>query len=61
MMKIYDFGYILIEVWALVYLVFSFSSQIPWATCNNTWNTGTSSTTEFRFNLSSLRKGQIIV
>ncbi|XP_036440993.1 sodium- and chloride-dependent GABA transporter 2-like [Colossoma macropomum] len=25
--------------WALFYLVFSFSSQLPWATCNNTWNT----------------------
>ncbi|XP_068195983.1 sodium- and chloride-dependent GABA transporter 3-like [Antennarius striatus] len=31
--------YILIEVWALFYLVFSFRSQLPWATCNNTWNT----------------------
>ncbi|XP_068195982.1 sodium- and chloride-dependent GABA transporter 2-like [Antennarius striatus] len=31
--------YILIEAWALFYLVFSFRSQLPWATCNNTWNT----------------------
>ncbi|KAM7400112.1 hypothetical protein PAMA_004691 [Pampus argenteus] len=38
-MKMYDFGYILIQVWALFYLVFSFSSQLPWATCDNTWNT----------------------
>ncbi|XP_068195986.1 sodium- and chloride-dependent GABA transporter 3-like [Antennarius striatus] len=31
--------YIIIEAWALFYLVFSFRSQLPWATCNNTWNT----------------------
>ncbi|XP_062285093.1 sodium- and chloride-dependent betaine transporter-like [Scomber scombrus] len=39
-MKLYDFSYILIQVWALFYLVFSFRSQLPWATCDNTWNTG---------------------
>ncbi|XP_054483626.1 sodium- and chloride-dependent GABA transporter 3-like [Anoplopoma fimbria] len=33
------FTYILIEVWALFYLVFSFRSQFPWANCENTWNT----------------------
>ncbi|XP_062285088.1 sodium- and chloride-dependent GABA transporter 3-like [Scomber scombrus] len=33
------FIYILIEAWALFYLVFSFRSQLPWATCDNTWNT----------------------
>ncbi|XP_023280248.1 sodium- and chloride-dependent GABA transporter 3-like [Seriola lalandi dorsalis] len=33
------FIYILIEAWALFYLVFSFRSQIPWASCENTWNT----------------------
>uniref|UniRef100_A0A8P4GE11 Transporter n=1 Tax=Dicentrarchus labrax TaxID=13489 RepID=A0A8P4GE11_DICLA len=33
------FIYILIEVWALLYLVFSFRSQLPWASCENTWNT----------------------
>ncbi|KAM7400111.1 hypothetical protein PAMA_004690 [Pampus argenteus] len=37
--KFYDFSYILIQVWALFYLVFSFKSQLPWATCDNTWNT----------------------
>ncbi|XP_068195987.1 sodium- and chloride-dependent GABA transporter 3-like [Antennarius striatus] len=31
--------YIMIEVWGLFYLVFSFRSQLSWATCNNTWNT----------------------
>ncbi|KAK5904479.1 hypothetical protein CesoFtcFv8_006037 [Champsocephalus esox] len=31
--------YILILSWALLYLVFSFSSQLPWASCNNYWNT----------------------
>ncbi|XP_053186776.1 sodium- and chloride-dependent betaine transporter-like [Scomber japonicus] len=38
-LKLYDFIYILIQVWALFYLVFSFRSQLPWATCDNTWNT----------------------
>ncbi|XP_075993675.1 sodium- and chloride-dependent betaine transporter-like [Genypterus blacodes] len=36
---IYGFGYILVEVWALFYLMFSFRAQLPWASCNNTWNT----------------------
>ncbi|XP_036977157.1 sodium- and chloride-dependent GABA transporter 2-like [Acanthopagrus latus] len=31
--------YIIILSWALLYLVFSFSPQLPWATCNNYWNT----------------------
>ncbi|XP_045907887.1 sodium- and chloride-dependent GABA transporter 3-like [Micropterus dolomieu] len=34
------FIYVLIEAWALFYLVFSFRSQLPWAHCENTWNTG---------------------
>ncbi|XP_030607471.1 sodium- and chloride-dependent GABA transporter 3-like [Archocentrus centrarchus] len=38
-MKLYDFSYILIQVWALFYLVFSFRSQLPWVSCENTWNT----------------------
>ncbi|KAL2096208.1 hypothetical protein ACEWY4_008356 [Coilia grayii] len=31
--------YIVILAWALLYLCFSFSSELPWATCNNIWNT----------------------
>ncbi|KAF7219401.1 sodium- and chloride-dependent GABA transporter 2 [Nothobranchius furzeri] len=31
--------YIIILSWALLYLVFSFSSQLPWASCSNYWNT----------------------
>ncbi|XP_064157998.1 sodium- and chloride-dependent GABA transporter 2-like isoform X1 [Anguilla rostrata] len=30
--------YINILAWALFYLYFSFSSQLPWASCSNTWN-----------------------
>ena len=33
--------YIIILSWALLYLVFSFSSQLPWANCNNYWNSRT--------------------
>ncbi|XP_058497785.1 sodium- and chloride-dependent GABA transporter 3-like [Solea solea] len=39
MMKVYDFSYILVQVWAIFYLVFSFQSELPWANCDNTWNT----------------------
>ncbi|KAI3374653.1 hypothetical protein L3Q82_021224, partial [Scortum barcoo] len=38
-MRLYDFSYIVLQVWALFYLVFSFRSQFPWASCENTWNT----------------------
>ncbi|KAG9272904.1 sodium- and chloride-dependent GABA transporter 2-like isoform X1 [Astyanax mexicanus] len=31
--------YIIVLAWAMFYLVFSFSSQLPWATCDNSWNT----------------------
>ncbi|CAB1348153.1 unnamed protein product [Coregonus sp. 'balchen'] len=31
--------YIIILAWALFYLVFSFSAQLPWASCSNPWNT----------------------
>ncbi|XP_073690070.1 sodium- and chloride-dependent GABA transporter 2-like [Garra rufa] len=31
--------YIIILAWAFFYLIFSFSSQLPWASCDNTWNT----------------------
>ncbi|XP_040027437.2 sodium- and chloride-dependent GABA transporter 2 [Gasterosteus aculeatus] len=31
--------YMLILAWALFYLVFSFSPQLPWASCDNYWNT----------------------
>ncbi|KAI5623797.1 hypothetical protein C0J50_16478, partial [Silurus asotus] len=31
--------YIIILAWALLYLVLSFKSQLPWATCDNAWNT----------------------
>ncbi|XP_068190814.1 sodium- and chloride-dependent GABA transporter 3-like [Antennarius striatus] len=37
--KLFDSSFIIIQAWALFYLIFSFSSQLPWATCENTWNT----------------------
>ncbi|XP_029380726.1 sodium- and chloride-dependent betaine transporter-like [Echeneis naucrates] len=39
MMKLYDFCYIVVQAWALFYLVFSFRSELPWVSCSNTWNT----------------------
>ncbi|XP_069769183.1 creatine transporter, partial [Narcine bancroftii] len=31
--------YILVLAWSCFYLAHSFSSPLPWASCNNTWNT----------------------
>ncbi|KAK9528930.1 hypothetical protein VZT92_013058 [Zoarces viviparus] len=31
--------YIIILAWAFLYLFSSFSSELPWATCHNSWNT----------------------
>lgn len=33
-------SYIVILAWAFLYFFSSFSGELPWATCNNTWNTG---------------------
>ncbi|XP_058259926.1 sodium- and chloride-dependent GABA transporter 2-like isoform X2 [Hemibagrus wyckioides] len=33
--------YIIIMAWAFFYLFSSFSSELPWASCNNSWNTET--------------------
>lgn len=33
-------SYIVILAWGFLYLFSSFSATLPWATCNNTWNTG---------------------
>lgn len=46
--KLYDFIFVMIQVWSLVYLGFSFSSQLPWANCDNTWNTGTCKTVKLK-------------
>lgn len=32
--------YIVILAWAFLYLFFSFNSELPWASCKNSWNTG---------------------
>ena len=33
--------YNVVIAWALYYMFASFRSQIPWASCNNTWNSDT--------------------
>lgn len=33
--------YIVIIVWAFLYLLAAFSFELPWASCKNGWNTGT--------------------
>uniref|UniRef100_A0A667XFM6 Transporter n=1 Tax=Myripristis murdjan TaxID=586833 RepID=A0A667XFM6_9TELE len=38
--------YIIILAWAFLYLFSSFSSKLPWANCQNSWNTGTNINTE---------------
>ncbi|XP_019751340.1 sodium- and chloride-dependent GABA transporter 2-like isoform X2 [Hippocampus comes] len=35
------FYYVIILAWAFRYLFASFSSELPWASCLNSWNTGT--------------------
>uniref|UniRef100_A0A8C4RH73 Transporter n=1 Tax=Erpetoichthys calabaricus TaxID=27687 RepID=A0A8C4RH73_ERPCA len=35
----FNFTYIIILAWAFFYLFHSFSKELPWASCNNTWNT----------------------
>ncbi|XP_030584510.1 solute carrier family 6 member 11a [Archocentrus centrarchus] len=32
-------SYIVVLAWAFLYLFSSFSGELPWATCNNAWNT----------------------
>ncbi|XP_068605330.1 sodium- and chloride-dependent GABA transporter 3-like [Brachionichthys hirsutus] len=47
--------YVIVEAWTIFYLVFSFRSQLPWVTCNNTWNTATCLT---KFNSSNATANQ---
>ncbi|KAF6719657.1 Sodium- and chloride-dependent GABA transporter 2 [Oryzias melastigma] len=35
-----NFYYIIVLAWGIFYLSFSFSWELPWSSCNNTWNTG---------------------
>ncbi|XP_076153611.1 sodium- and chloride-dependent GABA transporter 2-like [Alosa pseudoharengus] len=36
-----NFYYIIVLAWGIFYFYFSFSWDLPWASCNNTWNTET--------------------
>ncbi|KAK7938253.1 hypothetical protein WMY93_001579 [Mugilogobius chulae] len=37
--QMFSRAYIIILAWALLYLVYSFRSVLPWASCSNAWNT----------------------
>lgn len=37
-----NFYYIIVLAWGIFYLSFSFSWDLAWSSCNNTWNTGDS-------------------
>uniref|UniRef100_A0A3P9HH39 Transporter n=1 Tax=Oryzias latipes TaxID=8090 RepID=A0A3P9HH39_ORYLA len=39
--------YIIILAWTLLYLFSSFGSELPWVSCNNSWNTGNTKTSIF--------------
>uniref|UniRef100_A0A3Q3J385 Transporter n=1 Tax=Monopterus albus TaxID=43700 RepID=A0A3Q3J385_MONAL len=34
-----NFYYIIVLAWGIFYLAFSFSQDLAWSSCNNTWNT----------------------
>lgn len=38
--QLYSRVYIIILAWALLYLIYCFRDPLPWATCDNPWNTG---------------------
>lgn len=46
--------YIIILAWAFLYLFSSFSSELPWATCKNSWNTGDNAYTVITWHFYSL-------
>ena len=35
-----NFYYIIVLAWGIFYLSYSFSWDLAWSSCNNTWNTG---------------------
>ncbi|CAN9505925.1 unnamed protein product [Ophioblennius macclurei] len=39
MIQLYSRTYIIVLAWALLYLIYCFRDPLPWATCNNPWNT----------------------
>ncbi|KAJ0001077.1 hypothetical protein NQD34_006097 [Periophthalmus magnuspinnatus] len=39
MIQLFSRAYIIILAWALLYLVYCFRAVLPWASCNNPWNT----------------------
>uniref|UniRef100_UPI00358E86DF sodium- and chloride-dependent taurine transporter-like isoform X2 n=1 Tax=Myxine glutinosa TaxID=7769 RepID=UPI00358E86DF len=46
-------NYIIILAWALYYLAHSFTNNLPWSNCNNTWNTQDCMEDILRYNLTT--------
>lgn len=41
-----NFYYIIVLAWGIFYLSYSFSWDLAWSSCNNTWNTGSKCTSK---------------
>ncbi|KAL2093894.1 hypothetical protein ACEWY4_011206 [Coilia grayii] len=52
-----NFYYIIVLAWGIFYLSFSFTWDLPWSSCNNTWNTATC--TEFQRRNDSLDQSHL--
>uniref|UniRef100_A0A671V5S1 Transporter n=1 Tax=Sparus aurata TaxID=8175 RepID=A0A671V5S1_SPAAU len=48
-----NFYYIIVLAWGIFYLSFSFSWDLAWSSCNNTWNTGKECSSKLDLNATS--------
>lgn len=49
-------SYIVIQAWAFFYLFSSFSAEVPWASCRNSWNTGRTNKVECKYYVNIYQK-----
>ncbi|XP_029318283.1 sodium- and chloride-dependent GABA transporter 2-like isoform X1 [Cottoperca gobio] len=43
-----NFYYVIVLAWGIFYLSYSFSWDLAWSSCNNTWNTGNKCTSKYK-------------